>query len=89
MKQYLTPEQTTKLIESGFDTPKNFFESLAFADKSRCSYSIGELIEMLPLNRIEFDSKVFVDTSIGCFVAEELIDALYELIVKLKTEGAI
>ena len=48
MKQFTTPEQTAKLIELGFDTPRNFFESLAFADKSRCSYSIGEMIEMLP-----------------------------------------
>lgn len=48
MKQFTTQEQTSKLIELGFDTPRNFFESLAFADKSRCAYSIGELIEMLP-----------------------------------------
>ena len=104
MKQYLNSEQTDKLIELGFDTPRNFFESLAFADKSRCSYSIGELIEMLPdvvgseeyaTLQMYFDLFNWVIEYTGVEKTEyatsaiELIDALYDMIVKLKEGGAI
>jgi hypothetical protein len=49
MKQYLDPQQTTKLIELGFEKPKG----LADADPSsgrwvRPAYSVGELISFLP-----------------------------------------
>lgn len=61
MKQYTTPEQTAKLIELGFPKPENTQKNerpivrgiggplieLGIAEY-RCSYSIGELIEMLP-----------------------------------------
>jgi hypothetical protein len=89
MKQYTTPEQTAKLIELGFDKPKQFIEGPTLLD-SRFAYSIGELIEMLPITRIEFDLKVWVDIPIaGGASAEELIDALFEACVKLKEEGVI
>ena len=50
MKQYLDQQQTAKLIELGFEKPKG----LADAEPSsgvwvRPAYSIGELIEMLPI----------------------------------------
>jgi hypothetical protein len=57
MKQYTTPEQTTKLIELGFEKPKNERWVLDVANEStpsiqnivKCQdYPIGELIEMLP-----------------------------------------
>ena len=57
MKQYLSPEQTAKLIELGFEKPKNERWVLDVANESspsiqnvvkRQDYSIGELIEMLP-----------------------------------------
>lgn len=52
-------------------------------------YSIGELIEMLPLNRIEFDIRNYVDTTGGLFYDDELIDALFKACVELKEEGVI
>ena len=57
MRQYTTPEQTAKLIELGFEKPKNERWVLDVANESspsiqnvvkRQDYSIGELIEMLP-----------------------------------------
>ena len=49
MKQYLTPEQTAKLIELGFEKPKTshryWRENELIINNN---YSIGELIEMLP-----------------------------------------
>ena len=56
MKQYTTESQTAKLIELGFEKPKNRLVKQRF-DRSTSSwivvgeegnYSIGELIEMLP-----------------------------------------
>ena len=56
MHQYTTPEQTAKLIELGFEKPKNERWVLDVANEStpsiqnivkRQDYSIGELIEML------------------------------------------
>lgn len=52
MKQYLTPEQTAKLIELGFEKPS----SIASVDpiygmggiSVAKAYNIGELIEILP-----------------------------------------
>jgi hypothetical protein len=57
MKQYTTNEQTAKLIELGFEKPKNERWVLDVANESspsiqnvvkRQDFSIGELIEMLP-----------------------------------------
>ena len=45
MKQYLTPDQTAKLIELWFE-PKQVPATCGWADDE--NYSIGELIEMLP-----------------------------------------
>jgi hypothetical protein len=54
MKQYLSPEQTAKLIELGFEKPKSSVEcELPKGDWRigqvgiRKAYAIGELIEML------------------------------------------
>lgn len=111
MKQYLSPEQTAKLIELGFEKPKNTqyvqrakarnlhspfieFGELEFEG----SYTIGELIEMLPE---EFDGELLEIAAVtlsrykwvvrypyGIIVYKnELIDALYEMIIKLREEG--
>jgi hypothetical protein len=55
MKQYLSSEQTAKMIEMGFEKPKSEVEcDLPKGDWRigavgiRKAYSIGELIEMLP-----------------------------------------
>ena len=49
MRQYTTPEQTSKLIELGFEKPKGLADAEPSSGKwVREAYSIGELIEMLP-----------------------------------------
>lgn len=104
IKQYLTPEQTAKLIELGFEKPKSIEvyregHCVPFVEQ-RWDYSIGELIEMLPK---EFDgdlleispvtlsyAKWVVRYPYGIIVYKnELIDALYDMIIKLKEEGVI
>lgn len=51
MRQYTTPEQTAKLIELGFEKPKSEVKAEQAGDNVWCNpaYSIGELIEMLPM----------------------------------------
>lgn len=54
MKQYLTPDQTAKLIEMGFEKPKSIIDVWAHETEIdmeyeyEFAYSIGELIELLP-----------------------------------------
>lgn len=89
MKQFTNIEQTIKLIELGYEKPKSEVKAEQAGDCAwyNPAYSIGELIEMLPITRIEFDLKVWVDVPIaGGVSAEELIDALFEACVKLKEE---
>lgn len=54
MKQYTTPEQTAKLIELGLEKPKTIVDKYYDFDAEDYievnHYSIGELIEMLPMN---------------------------------------
>lgn len=109
MKQYTTPEQTAKLIELGFNEPKTKLPFEAANDELGYTYSIGELIEMMPTKieaevTDEYDSETaYLMIEEGwavsyfngwCTVekytrATELIDALYDMIVKLKEEGVI
>ena len=113
MRQYTTPEQTAKLIELGFEKPKNTrYIQRAKARNLRSpfiefgehefegSYSIGELIEMLPK---EYDGELLEIASVALSYAKwvvrypygiivykaELIDALYAMILQLKEEGVI
>lgn len=88
MKQNTTPEQTAKLIALGFEKPKSIVGHDGYWGYDY-AYSIGELIEKLPLYRIEFDLEIWVDTPRGGFYAPELIDALFEACVKFKSEGVI
>lgn len=100
MKQYTTPEQTAKLIELGYFRPTLSWKP-PFGGRDEIihnPFSIGELIEMLP----EF-SNIYdltdMHTMKRCWYvghvstlnvsADELIDALYDMIVKLKEEGVI
>lgn len=102
MKQYTTPEQTAKLIELGFEKPKMAAPALKWVDGEPTfepQYTIGELLSFLPDvggtdKRLEFDGfHWFVDwdsfDKIHQTVGVELIDALYDMIVKLKGEGVI
>jgi hypothetical protein len=110
MKQYLTPEQTAKLIELGFEKPNGshrYWRGNELVINN--NYSIGELIEMLPediedkYNRGVWyfrnitgisvyysreERMYWTDLYISC-LNEELIDNLYDMIVKLKEEGVI
>jgi hypothetical protein len=104
MRQCTTPEQTAKLIELGFEKPKNIVEGELYSD-IYFAYAIGELIEMLPISfendnddtswleieagavwRVLYLSFGFIDYDCE---RKELIDALYDMIVKLKEEGVI
>lgn len=101
MKMYTNSEQTAKLIELGFEKPKSYHDiewDGTEAYDYQLDYSIGELFEMLP----EFSSiydLTNMHTMKRCWYvghistlnvsADELIDALYDMIVKLKEEGVI
>jgi hypothetical protein len=112
MKQYTTPEQTAKLIELGFEKPKStryvqrvkarnlHSPFIEFGETEfEGSYSIGELIEMLPprynhedleINRDwRFERWVVFYCGDDATAATELIDALYDMVIKLKEEGVI
>lgn len=87
MKQYTTREQTAKLIARGFKKPKD--------DKG---YTIGELIEMLPEFSSIYDLTDMHTMKRSWYVghvstlnvsADELVDALYTMIIKLKEKGVI
>ena len=102
MKQYTTPEQTAKLIELGFEKPKMAAPALKWVDGEPAfepQYTIGELIEMLPtivddfslwIGRDEWSNQWFVKYHPRTLVVdEELINALYDMIVKLKEKRVI
>ena len=114
MKQYTNSEQTVKLIELGFDRPKNRVikqlldrsTDLWITIGEEGDYSIGELIEMLPdvvesedgeyaTLQMYFDLFNWVIEYTGVEKTEyatsaiELIDSLYDMLVKLKEEGVI
>ena len=104
MKQYTTPEQTAKLIELGFTQPKTKLPFEVANDELGYTYSIGELSEMLPeyiedkgaTIDIGFDMFSWVIAYLNipqeyvyCTSGLELIDALYDMVVKLKEEGVI
>jgi hypothetical protein len=112
MKQYLTPDQTAKLIGLGFERPKSYTNEASFCGCGY-TYSIGELIEMLPtycwykygdkayraqlkiffaLSRWHIAYRKFEDDHVGHLYGtqdKELIDALYDMIVKLKEENVL
>lgn len=105
MKLYTTTEQTAKLIELGFEKPKNIVEGELYSD-IYFAYSIGELLSFLPESikvndcyftltiSAEFDNWLveYVDIAYGsqAYVRDvELIDALFTEIVMLKEEGVI
>lgn len=103
MKQYTNESQTAKLIELGFEKPSSIASVEPIYGMGGISvakaYTIGELIEMLPkeykseelsIGRhnmanvwiVRYPTKIFIHK-------EELVDALYNMLVKLKEEGVI
>lgn len=66
MKMYLNVGQTAKLIELGFEKPKNIVEGELYSD-IYFAYSIGELLSLLPrvISNKKFDYatiNIFHDT---------------------------
>lgn len=94
MKQYTTTEQTAKLIELGFEKPKSshrYWRGNELVINN--NYSIGELIEILG---VHLSSIYYIGMELWVVNAEELerrseelIDALYDMILKLREEGVI
>ncbi len=77
MKQDLNSEQTARLIELGFEKPKNKRWVLDVANESTPSiqnivkkqdYSIGELIEMLPPHIGRWELDIFYNLQFECWV---------------------
>lgn len=96
MKMYTNSEQTAKLIGLGFERPRLlYFGNKTIGDYA---YTIGELIEMLPEYSSIYDLSN-MHTMERCWYvghistlnvsADELIDALYDMILRLKEEGVI
>lgn len=95
MKQYTSPGQTAKLIELGFEKPKSYhdieWDGMEAYDY-QIAYSIGELVEMLgyDLYSIHYKGLAWEVKSERVETREpELIDALYEMAIKLKEEEII
>ena len=103
MKLYTTPEQTEKLIGLGF-VPKMEIKGVQVVHSKvevdhDCYFAIGELISFLPDDgvsdrRLEFDGFHWIvdwDSfdKIHQTMQVELVDALYDMVVKLKEEGVI
>lgn len=115
MKLYTSESQTAKLIELGFEKPRNERWVLDVANEStpsiqnivKCQdYSIGELLSFLPENiakENEMPSTLNISLLNGEWCVEyadflgadfsfrsvELIDAIFDMIKKLKEEGVI
>ena len=102
MKQCTTLEQTAKLIELGFEKPRYYSAdkyTIIHTGFEIINYSIGELIEMLPkiYNSVSLSmgyhymANVWIVRYPSTILIhnEELIDALYDMIVKLKEEEEI
>ena len=109
MKQYTDKDQTAKLVELGFPKPQGWGNedisngmSIALYKDGRenFNYSIGELIEFLPIT-IEWTPRIIMGNVIEysfttegselyyCNQNNELIDNLFDMCIKLKEEGVI
>lgn len=115
MKQYTTQEQTAKLIELGFEKPKNRLVKQRF-DRSTSSwivvgeegdYYIGELLSFLPPKIWDDYAQIYWELCIDwdiignvwrvvyfhkalmrCY-GKELIDALFDMVLRLNEERVI
>lgn len=105
MKQYTTPEQTAKLIELGFDDGRSRFEKEGLGKiPSFSTGELIEMLPPY-INDEEDEDNVFELTIFrstkwtvsygGIFeqkigvTENELIDAIFSMIIKLKEEGVI
>lgn len=109
MRQYTDKDQTAKLIELGFPKPQGWSNkdisngmSIALYNDGRedFNYSVGELIEFLPIvinwtprvimgNVIEYSFTTEGSELYYCNQNNELIDNLFDMCIRLKEEGVI
>ena len=101
MKQRTNKDQTAKLIELGFPEPSpKYIHIGGVSYDSNHNYSIGELIEFLPIsinwtprvimgNVIEYSFTTEGSELYYCNQNNELIDNLFDMCIKLKEEGVI
>ena len=103
MKQYTSQDQTAKLIELGFDKPSSIASVEPIYGMGGISvakaYTIGELIDFIPDTGDEFmrnrqifgqGVRFYGEHCIYDFDEEvELIDNLFNLVVRLKETGEI
>jgi hypothetical protein len=103
MKQHTTPEQTAKLIELGF-APKMRIKGVCTRYgtvniEHETYFDVAKLIEVLSNDDVATTKFVydrfnwFVDwdlfDKIHQTVGVELVDALYDMVIKLKENGVI
>lgn len=96
MRQFTTPDQTAKLIELGFEKPCSIASVEPIYGMGGISvakaYTIGELIEILGYDLYDIHYSGFsweVKSERECVISDTLIDALYNMIVRLKEDGVI
>lgn len=99
MKMYTNSDQTSKLIELGFEEPKSKVLFEVGNDELGYAYSIGELIEVIPdtgsdnwRDRQIFGTTVYYYAEKSIYVCDEngeLIDNLFDMVVLLKEGGVI
>lgn len=104
MKQFTSKEQTDRLIEAGFPAPRIASPCLGIEEDYILvpRYTLGELIEMLPKAVDDWELSIRVDyfykqrwaVEYGCHVDYlaveiELVDAIYDVLLKLKSNGKI
>ena len=89
MKHTTSLNQTTKLIELGLPKPRYYSAdkyTIIYIGFEIINYSIGDLIEILDSQGIEIQNFGYwiVEHEWYTSTKDELIDALYDCIVKLK-----
>lgn len=95
MKKYTTPEQTTKLVSLGFDDGVLTERHKWMPEGVARNFSLADLFEMLPPRIGKWELSIWHDYKferwVICYDPEtqtsastELIDAVYNLIEKLK-----
>ena len=110
MKMYLNTEQTTHLMELGFDKPRYYSAdkyTIIHTGFEIINYTIGDLIEILPQTiNVFYDLSIMSNHKGWCVLygiigdgdmwsiehevyRNDLIDALYDMIIRLKEEGVI
>lgn len=101
MKQFTTPEQTDKLIELGFEKPRCLHNCELAYNVGELIEMLQKQVSQIDYSGIPCDLNIHYDggTWLIVYICErdgrfkterlDLINALYDIVVKLKEEGAI